>query len=274
MKHFLLFLLGAFVFITFSCKNSSPANQVQTDVKDTSNQSSKVFAVYQNEILKDYETWYSYYYYRIHLSQDFIGLDVDSNKISKASFLQQLSTGSVVPFNIQTSDDVPVYKLYPLHATDSSIQSTIQQAAQNETFNYEMEGKKLPDFDFTDINNNRYNKANTKGKIIVLKCWFIKCVACVKEFPELNELVNEYKNRNDILFVSLAPDSKEALVSFLKKKPFEYAVVPDQRNYIDEKLKLYEFPTHLLINKNGTIVKVTNSISEIIPFIKKETGKS
>lgn len=33
------------------------------------------------------------------------------------------------------------------------------------------------------------------------------------------------------------------------------------------------YPTHLLVDKNGRIVKVVNSIKELEPFIKSEAEK-
>ncbi len=137
-----------------------------------------------------------------------------------------------------------------------------------------MEGKELPEYEFTDLNGKVYDKTSTKGKALLIKCWFIGCVACVKEFPELNKLVDEYKDRNDILFISLATDSKQDLTSFLNKKQFKYAVVPDKGKYMSDQLVVNAYPMHVLIDKKGKIVKITNSTDDIIPFIEKQTEKS
>ena len=98
--------------------------------------------------------------------------------------------------------------------------------------------------------------------------------ACVKEFPELNKLVDEYHGRNDIVFISLALDTKENLLKFLEKKEFKYASVPEMKNYMDKKLNITQYPTHLLIDRNGKIMKVVNRIDDLIPFIKIEAGKN
>ena len=102
-----------------------------------------------------------------------------------------------------------------------------------------------------------------------MKCWFIHCVACVREFPECNKLVDENANRKDILFISLASDSKKDLTKFLKTKQFKYAAIPETDNYMTAKLNIDEYPTHLLIDKTGKIIKVVNSIEELEPFLKK-----
>ena len=130
--------------------------------------------------------------------------------------------------------------------------------------------KSIPDFRFTDLNGKVYDKSSTKGKIVVLKCWFIHCVACVKEFPELNKLVDENQSRNDIVFISIAIDNKKDLQKFLNTKEFKYVVIPETENYMTSKLNISEYPTHFLIDKNGKILKVVNRIDELAPFLKKQ----
>ena len=74
-----------------------------------------------------------------------------------------------------------------------------------------------------------------------------------------------------MIFLSLACDTKAELVNFLKEKYFEYQIVPNQREFIDKNLKLQLYPTHIIVDKNGTILKVVNKASEMIAFL--ENGK-
>jgi thiol-disulfide isomerase/thioredoxin len=118
-----------------------------------------------------------------------------------------------------------------------------------------------------------YNKQTTKGKILVLKCWFIDCRPCIAEMPALNELKQQYKNRNDILFVSICWDSKKDVEAFLKKPTFNYAVVPDQYKFLTEGLQLNGYPTHFVINKQGFITKKVNDYRGMAYALKKESLK-
>jgi len=127
-----------------------------------------------------------------------------------------------------------------------------------------MEGKYFPEFHFTDLKGDEYNNENTKGKIIILKCWFIKCAACVAEFPELNELVEKYQDREDIIFISLAFDSNDELKQFLLRKPFNYKVASVQAEFMQNDLAINAYPTHFIIDKTGMIQKVVNSADEMI----------
>jgi thiol-disulfide isomerase/thioredoxin len=260
--------ITSFFLLFLSCTNTG--DRKINKGRDTLNES---YDIDPGTILKDYNTWYTYTYYKVPLSQDFIGLDIDSSGIDKNTFLSNLMSGNTVPLKIRLFEGIPVYRLYKLNTEDQSIKSTIQQLASIEMKNYKMEGKQLPVADFEDIHGKMYNDDLMKGKIIVLKCWFIHCVACVKEFPDCNALVNEYADRNDVLFISLALDAKNDLVEFLGKKHFNYAVIPKAESYINDSLNVSMYPTHLLIDKKGDIVKVTNTIEELKPFLSREAGK-
>ena len=95
----------------------------------------------------------------------------------------------------------------------------------------------------------------------------------MKYMPSLKEMVTLYTNRNDILFVSLAFDNKEALTAFLKKRTFIYSVVPDQEDFMRDVLKLHMYPTHFIINKQGLITKVVNEGKALAAALKMEVLK-
>ncbi len=235
--------------------------------------SDQIFTTDWKTLTKDFMTWYNYTYYNVRLSQDFIGLDLDSIKIDKAAFLNKLMTENVVAFKTKILQGQSVYQLFKLNSNDESIKATIKQMASTEIPHFKMEGFEIPEFNFTDLMGKVYNKLLTKGKIVILKCWFIHCGACVKEFTELNKLVDDNHERDDILFLSLALDSKQDLIKFFETKDFKFATVAEMKNYIVNKLNITEYPTHLLIDRNGKIIKVVNRIDDLVPFLKNETDK-
>jgi peroxiredoxin len=273
MKIFYFIILIAIIHSLHSCnyvetKKNSPNNENTTSVASDTDLD-RTFTIAPN-LTKDFMTWYNYTYYTIRLSQDFIGLDIDSIKIDKMTFLNKLLNDNVVAFKTKIWRGQSVYQLFKLNSNDENIKATIKQMASAEIAHFKMEGVEIPEFHFTDINGKVYDKSSTKGKIVVLKCWFIHCVACVKEFPELNKLVDDNNGRSNILFISLASDSKNDLIKFLETKEFKYATVPEMSNYMTDKLNITEYPTHLLIDREGKIKKVVNSIEDLVPFLKNE----
>jgi peroxiredoxin len=221
----------------------------------------------------DFKKWWSYHYYNISLSLDFTGINEQADTISKKQFLDALVTGKYIPLKLKSPKGEEVYKLFTLDpSANESIGSTVKDESLIALKHFNMEGQAFPQFNFMDMNDSLYTSENTKGKIVVFKTWFIGCTACVAEFTELNELVEKSKNRTDMVFVSLATDAKPELEKFLSKKAFEYEVVPGQKEFILKTLSLDAYPTHLVVDKNGTIRKVVNKASELIAFLDRESS--
>lgn len=226
------------------------------------------------EIQKTYDTWQRYQKSEIMLSRDFVALNSDANEISKSDFLEALKTGTYIPIKLKSEDAIFYYKLFKIEPkSDTSIKATITQIAFDEFENLKMEGKVFPKFEFKDLDGNLISNESMKGKIIVIKCWYIHCAACIKEFPAVNALSDKYKDRKDILFLSLAEDSPEQLNKFLLKRPLSYLVVPNMKIYMNESLNLNAFPTHFIINKEGFIAKVLSNSESLEVALEKESGQ-
>lgn len=224
-----------------------------------------------DEMEADFLKWWTYHCNTISLSSNFIAFNENLDTIDKGQFLTKLSSGEFIPLRLKSNTQVENYGLYKLGSlSDNSIGITIRNEALTKLRFFGMEGKSFPDFDFIDLNGNSYSKESTKGKILVIKTWFINCKACVAEFPELNAFVQKHENSKNIIFVSLARDSKPALNKFLNKKYFKYQVVPEQIDFIANDLGLNIYPTHIVVDENGIVLKVCNKASEMIAFLEKD----
>ena len=234
--------------------------------------SSAYFDKKVKEISKDFRSYYNYRYYNIKLSGDFTGLGSAFTAINKGSFLRLLSTGEFMPVKIDT---VPTYALFQMpNDTKPEIIRDIKYFAEKTLFYQGMEGKPMPAFNFRDIHGDSYNNTFFEGKIVVIKCWYISCVACIEEFPELNKLVEQNKPyKDDIVFISFAFDSRERLKSFLEKRRFEYLVIPDAEDFISDSLLVDTYPTHILLDRKGKVVLYANDIHDLIPALEKLKNK-
>jgi peroxiredoxin len=259
------------VFAQMACqknKASKVAEKTESVQSDTNANAVKIIDIDAKEVTKDFNSWYEYMYSHISLSKDFIPRNADGQVIKKVDFLDQLISGNYVPLETAVQNGQSVYQLFPFTSKDQYIVSTITQMAATSKKHYQLEGMPLPDFKFSDINGKTYSKASLLGKTLVLKCWFIRCVACVKEFPVLNQLVDDHKGDSNLVFISLALDTQEKLQQFLTTKPFSFAVVPNMETYMTEQLHVTEYPTHFLVGNDGHIKKVVGTIEELLPYIK------
>ncbi len=224
------------------------------------------------QIQKNFSEWSTYQSKNIMFSRDFVALDLLSKEISKETFLSELTNGNYIPILLKSDDSIYYYKLFKINPnSDSSIKATINQIGFDALKNYKMEGTLFPKFSFKDLNGNEVSNETMKGKIIVIKCWYIHCTPCIREFPQVNRLAEEYKDRKDILFISLAEDTPEQLKVFLARKPLSYAVIPDMKIYMNETLDLNAFPTHFILNKEGLIAKVLPNFESLEVALAKES---
>ena len=212
-----------------------------------------------NALTRNYATWYSYVYTMAPLACNFKPLDTAGKPVTRKAFLQQLLTGKVLAFFNGREQQLPVYQLYTYTGKDAQLRSISQRLAQDALYQVDRVGQSLPAFRFTDLAGKTYTPASTRGKVLVLKCWFISCVGCVQEFPEVNALAAKYRSNKDVLFISLADNEAASLRKFLQQKPLSYAVVPNARNYLLERLRVNGFPTHVVVGRDGRIAYMTNT---------------
>ncbi len=105
---------------------------------------------------------------------------------------------------------------------------------------------------------------NSKGKVILVNFWATWCPPCVKEFPELVKLYNDYKDKEFVLmFISLDDKSEydSKLLPFLKKQGVDFTSYfgnfsnPETiMNYVDKSWQ-GEIPYTGIYDKEGKLVK-------------------
>lgn len=130
--------------------------------------------------------------------------------------------------------------------------------------------KKIEAFTATDMQGNYFDTKALKGKIVVINFWFIRCPPCRMERPFLNELVDEYKKDSNIVFIAVSLDPKIQLESFLRENPFKYHVIPDGRDISDDN-KVAQFPTHVILDKEGKIAFNTVSYNAVTGYWMRKT---
>jgi thiol-disulfide isomerase/thioredoxin len=126
--------------------------------------------------------------------------------------------------------------------------------AKIEAFKKSLVNESVKSFQFGGLDNKKWNSKELKGKIIVINFWFTGCKPCILEMPHLNKLVEENRN-NDVIFIAPAPEGEAQIKKFLKKYSFDYNIIPSSLSSISE-LNIENFPTHLVIDKEGIIRQV------------------
>ncbi|WP_276483168.1 redoxin domain-containing protein [Paraflavitalea pollutisoli] len=113
--------------------------------------------------------------------------------------------------------------------------------------------EQAPSFQGVDLHGKPVSLESLKGKTVVINFWSIGCGPCIGEMPELNKLVDKYRNDSNVVFLAITGDSNEHLQQFFKKRRFQYHIVTEAGK-VQQDYKIESLPVHLVINKNGTIV--------------------
>jgi peroxiredoxin len=163
-------------------------------------------------------------------------------------FMNIMMSGDYVPEPYIDSNKV-VKAFVMRKATDEEKKGMLQMQKNMEGNN--LMGKKAFPFTVKDINGKKYSLEKLKGKVVVLNFWFVECKPCVMEIPELNNLVDKYKDK-DVVFIGFSTNDKAKIKSFTKKATFKYNLVADSKEIADF-FEVFAFPTHFVIDKNSVI---------------------
>lgn len=121
-----------------------------------------------------------------------------------------------------------------------------------------MTGQKIPEFDGITYDGKQIGNHTLKNKVSVINFWFMACPPCMAELGGLNAVVEFYKERDDVAFISFTTDEKQDIIeSFLPFHQLEFEIIPDAKLTIIEVFKIWwGFPTTIVIDKSGKIHKV------------------
>ncbi len=119
--------------------------------------------------------------------------------------------------------------------------------------------QKIPDFTFMDIKGKTYQAYDFQGKIIILNFWASWCAPCIKEFPNLLDIVNT--NKDDVVLIALSSDLDEtAIHKFIQKmqinKNFNFDasnifIALDENQAITaKKFQTFKLPETIIIDQN------------------------
>ncbi|MGS2780529.1 thiol-disulfide oxidoreductase ResA [Robertmurraya sp. GLU-23] len=124
-------------------------------------------------------------------------------------------------------------------------------------------GEKAPDFLLEDMQGNKVQLSDLKGKGVFLNFWGTWCKPCEKEMPYMER---QYKHYKDLGVETLAINIGEGDVvieAFANKYGLTFPILKDKDSAVTETYDITPIPTTFLIDKHGTIVKViTGSMTE------------
>jgi len=130
--------------------------------------------------------------------------------------------------------------------------------------------KLAPDFEAFDLEDNKLKLSDMKGKIVVLNFWDSWSTACIKEIPQLNELVADFRDSDVVKFWAISIEHKSAINKLLETTTFEYQQLYNGSD-VKKLYKIIGLPTHIVIDSNGLL---RYKYFGFIPNIKQKLGEN
>jgi thiol-disulfide isomerase/thioredoxin len=117
-------------------------------------------------------------------------------------------------------------------------------------------GKEIPAFNFTTLDGHKLNKDSLKGDATIVCVWATWCGDCIREIPELNDLVAKYKDNDKVNFIAFSDEDEETVRKSLVRFPFNFTHIVNAAEYTDM-LKTgarKHFPQVLVVDQDMKVV--------------------
>jgi thiol-disulfide isomerase/thioredoxin len=115
-----------------------------------------------------------------------------------------------------------------------------------------------PPFMINDLSGTPISSANFPGKVVILSFWATWCPPCREEIPELIELATRYKDRVQIVGISVddndTPGEISKVQAFATKMGMNYPVAMANKDLVEEYGGVPALPTTFVLNKEGRVV--------------------
>ena len=121
-------------------------------------------------------------------------------------------------------------------------------------------GDQAVNFALTDLEGNRIELNDYKGKGVMLNFWGTFCPPCEKEMPIMEKLYQEYKDQG-VEIIAINVDEAEAVVKpFVARYELSFPVVIDKRMRVSDAYGINPLPATFMVNEFGEVVRVHTGI--------------
>ncbi len=131
-----------------------------------------------------------------------------------------------------------------------------QQSGQMPVVRFVSDPQVAPPFLVRDIEGNVISTAEWKDKVVLLNFWATWCPPCREEVPELVDLQTRYKDRLQVIGISMDdPEDIRTVKKFAVQEGVNYPIVMASREIILEYGGVPALPTSFVVNTESKVVQ-------------------
>ena len=132
---------------------------------------------------------------------------------------------------------------------------TTERADEAHVVRFAAHPQPMPAFLVNDLDGNPVSTAAWKGKVVFINFWATWCPPCRAEIPILIDLENRYKDRLQIVGVSVDDGDPADVKQFAKEAGINYPIVMADRAIVKEYGGVPALPTLFVVNPEGNVVQ-------------------
>ncbi|MBQ0073833.1 MAG: TlpA family protein disulfide reductase [Prevotella sp.] len=140
---------------------------------------------------------------------------------------------------------------------DRALPVVASEKEKNAEFNHD-DKELAPDFTLPEVNGGEFTLSSLRGQYVILDFWGTWCGWCLKAMPKMKEYHAKYKDK----FVLVGVDCGDATAKW--KAAVQVLQLPwtnvqvGRDNSVSRMYNVKGFPTKVIIDPNGYIVKTIN----------------
>ena len=116
-------------------------------------------------------------------------------------------------------------------------------------------------FTLAGLDGSKLDLKSMRGKVVIFDFWATWCVPCRAQHPLYEELKKRFRERNDVVFLSVDTDEDHALVApFLEKQQWSPSNVFFDNGLV-RLLTVSSIPTTIIADKQGRLVSRMNGFN-------------
>lgn len=136
----------------------------------------------------------------------------------------------------------------------------IKKQENNELIKARFGTTKAKDIILKNTLGQKVSLSSFKNKVVVLDFWATWCIPCRASFPAMQEIINKYKNDQEVefLFIDVFENAnpkkmQENAAKVLKENNYSFNVLLDINDKVSKDYKIESIPSKFIIDKKGNI---------------------